>query len=91
MDYGKISAILTQLHDNKDEFLGMEYVSNEYFTYLNDALVLATMVNADWVEPTALGEVQLDIAWKTLCDLRDLDYTVMYDTPMDFFMAQAVE
>jgi hypothetical protein len=90
MDYGKISAILTELYDNKEVFIEMGYVGESYFLYLDDALILATMVNADWAEPTDLGKEQIFIAWKTLCDIRELDHTVMYDKVVDFFMAQEV-
>lgn len=89
LDYGKVSAILTNLYDNKDEFIAANYVDEKFFTYLDDALVLATMVNANWAEPTEIGKEQIIIAWQTLCDLREVDAKVMYDNPIDFFMAQA--
>jgi hypothetical protein len=38
-----------------------------------------------------MGKSQLEFAWRTLCDMRDLDPEVMYDTPLDFFKAQEVK
>lgn len=91
LNYSKISRILTELYDNKADFVSMGYLNDNYFLELDDVLVMATMVDAGWVELTDLGKDLIGVAWKTLCDIRDLDFTVMHNTVMEFFMAQAVE
>lgn len=91
LDYGKVSRILTELYNNKQDFIAMGFVPEQYFIELVDVLEMATMLDADWVELTDLGKDLIAVAWKTLCEVRELDYTIMYDTVMEFFMAQAVE
>ena len=91
MDYGKIANILTVIYQDGVELSALEYVPADFFTELQDALELATFISGGWAEPTDTGKSQLEYAWRVLCDVRELDPEVMYDTPIAFFEAQAVE
>ena len=91
MDYNKIASILAQINLDALELEEVEYLPSEFWTDLEDGLTFAVFVNGGWAEPTEMGKSQLGYAWRILCDMRDLDPEVMYDTPLDFFKAQEVK
>ena len=90
MDYNKIASILAQINLDALELEEVEYLPSDFWKDLEDGLTLAVFVNGGWAEPTEMGKSQLGYAWRILCDMRDLDPEVMYDTPLDFFKAQQV-
>ena len=91
MDYNKIADILTQINLDALELEAVEYLPSDFWIDLEDGLELAVFVSSGWAEPTEMGKSQLELAWRMLCDMRDLDPEVMYDTPLDFFKSQEVK
>ena len=91
MDYNKIASILAQINLDALDLEEVEYLPSEFWTELEDGLTFAVFVNGGWAEPTEMGKSQLEFAWRTLCDMRDLDPEVMYDTALEFFRAQETE
>lgn len=91
MDYGKIANILSIIYYDGVDLAGLEYLPSDYWTECEEQLILATYVSAGWVELTDDGKAQIEFAWRVLCDVRDLDPDVMYDSPIDFFQAQAAD
>lgn len=91
MDYGKIAEILATIYDDGVDLAAVEYLPADYWTECEDALVLADFVSGGWAEPTEMGKSQLEYAWRVLCDVRELDPEIMYDSVLDFFQAQAVD
>jgi hypothetical protein len=69
----------------------VQYLPIDFWAGLVDELKLAEYVAAEWVTLTSLGEFELEYAWRELCEMRDLDPEVMYDTALDFFKAQETE
>jgi hypothetical protein len=90
MDYNKIASILTQINLDALDLEQVEYLPSDFWKDLEDGLTFAVFVNGGWAEPTEMGKSQLGYAWRILCDMRDLDPEVMYDSPIDFFKAQQV-
>ena len=91
MDYSKIADILTYINDEAMTLVDVEYLQAEFFTDFSEVLDFATSVSCNWATPTFDGEQALLMVWNYLCDMRDLDANVMYDTILDFFKAQAVD
>jgi hypothetical protein len=91
MDYGKVADILTVIYKDGVELASLEYLPTDFFTELQDALELASFISGGWAEPTEVGKSQLEYAWRVLCDIRELDPEVMYESPLAFFEAQTVE
>ena len=90
MDYNKIADILTQINLDALDLEAVEYLPSDFWKDLEDGLTFAVFVNGGWAEPTEMGKSQLELVWRTLCDMRDLDPEVMYDNAIDFFKAQQV-
>jgi hypothetical protein len=90
MDYNKIASILAQINLDALDLEAVEYLPSDFWIDLEDGLTFAVFVNGGWAEPTEMGKSQLGYAWRILCDMRDLDPEVMYDSPIDFFKAQQV-
>jgi len=88
MDYSKIASILSQINEDALELEEVEYLPSDFWIDFEDGLSLADFVDGGWAEPTEIGKSQLELIWRTLCDLRELDPEVMYDTPAEFFKAQ---
>ena len=65
-------------YSNALYFLGLTY----------SAEGLADFVAGGWAEPTEAGKSQLELVWRTLCDIREMNPDTMYDSPADFFKAQ---
>ena len=91
MDYNKIADILTQINLDALDLEAVDYLPSDFWKDLEDGLTFAVFVYGGWAEPTEMGKSQLEFVWRTLCDMRDLDPEVMYDTPLDFFKAQEVK
>lgn len=91
MDYGKIADILAVIYQDGVELAGVDYLPSDYWVECEDALTLATFISSGWAEPTTMGKSQMEFAWRVLCEVRELDPEVMYDSPVAFFEAQAVE
>lgn len=89
MDYGKVADILAVLHDDALELSDVGYLPDDYWTEFEDTLTLCAFVSAKWAELTDLSKFNVDVAWQVLCQIRELDPEVMYDSPLDFFKAQA--
>jgi hypothetical protein len=90
LDYNKIADILTQINLDALDLEAVEYLPSDFWKDLEDGLTFAVFVNGGWAEPTEMGKSQLELVWRTLCDMRDLDPEVMYDNAIDFFKAQQV-
>ena len=88
MDYGKVADILSQINTDAIELETVEYLPSNFWVELVDILSLSDMISGGWAEPTEMGKAQLRFAWATLCDLRDLNPEVMYDSVEAFFEAQ---
>ena len=88
MDYGKIADILSQINGDAIELETLEYLPSDFWVDLEDILSLADMISGGWAEPTEMGKSQLMFAWITLCELRELNPEVMYDSVEAFFEAQ---
>ena len=88
VDFGKIAIILSQINTDALELERVEYLPSDFWKDLEDGLGLADFVAGGWAEPTEAGKSQLELAWRTLCDIREIDPDTMYDNPADFFKAQ---
>jgi hypothetical protein len=91
MDYGKVSDLLGYIWLEGVELAAHEYLPSDYWKEYQDELQLAAFISAGWAELTQTGKDMIDVAWDTLCEIRELDPAVMYDNLKDFFEAQAVE
>lgn len=91
MDFGKIADILSFIWLEAVELDANEYMPSAYWKEYQDELQLAAFVSAGWATLTEQGNNMLEVAWDTLCEVRELDPNVMYDSIKDFFDAQAVE
>lgn len=91
MDYKKIADILSALNTDALKLEEVEYLPSDFWVELADGLSLADFVSGGWAEPTDDGKSQLELAWRMLCDIRELNPNVMYDSVEDFFKAQAVD
>lgn len=89
LDYGKVCDILGYIYDEADDLISFEYLPAEFWEQFEDTLFLCALVSANWAEPTGVGKTNIDIAWNLLCQARELDPAVMYDSPIEFFKAQA--
>jgi hypothetical protein len=88
MDYNKIASILTQINLDALDLEQVEYLPSDFWKDLEDGLTFAVFVNGGWAEPTEAGKSQLELVWRTLCDIREINPNTMYDSPADFFKAQ---
>jgi hypothetical protein len=91
MDYKKIADILAYISIEAESLVEVSYLPIDFWAGLVDELKLAEYVAAEWVTLTPLGEFELEYAWRELCEMRDLDPEVMYDTALEFFRAQETE
>lgn len=91
MDYSKIADILAFVWAEGVDLAGNEYLPTDYWKEYQDELQLAAFVSAGWAELTQDGEDMLDVAWDTLCEIRELDPSVMYNSVIEFLEAQAVD
>jgi hypothetical protein len=91
MDYNKIADILAYISIEAESLVEVSYLPIDFWAGLVDELKLAEYVAAEWVTLTSLGEFELEYAWRELCEMRELDPEVMYDTALDFFKAQEVK
>jgi hypothetical protein len=91
MDYNKIADILAYISIEAESLVEVQYLPIDFWAGLVDELKLAEYVAAEWVTLTSLGEFELEYAWRELCEMRELDPEVMYDTALDFFRAQEVK
>ena len=88
MDFGKIASILSQINTDALELENVEYLPSDFWVDFEDGLSLADFVAGGWAEPTDMGKSQLELVWRTLCDIREIDPEIMYDSPAEFFKAQ---
>jgi len=88
MDYRKIADILAYISIEAESLVEVGYLPVDFWAGLVDELKLAEYVAAEWATLTPLGEFEIEYAWRELCEMRDLDPEVMYDTALDFFKAQ---
>ena len=88
MDFGKIAIILSQINTDALDLEDVGYLPSEFWVDFEDGLGLADFVAGNWAEPTDMGKSQLELVWRTLCDIREIDPEIMYDSPADFFKAQ---
>ena len=79
MDYGKISAILRELWVSKDEIVSSNFLPQVFFDEFDDVLEMSNFINEGWVEPTEIGQNNLDLVWTTLSELRGIDKEVVPD------------
>ena len=91
MDYGKIAEILSVIYSDGVDLSALEYLPSDYWTEFEDTLLLSTFVSSGWADLTDEGKKQIKYAWLVLCEVRELDPDIMYDSPLAFFEAQAVE
>jgi hypothetical protein len=88
MDYNKIADILAYISIEAESLVEVEYLPIDFWAGLVDELKLAEYVTAEWATLTSLGEFQIEYAWRELCEMREIDPEVMYDSVIDFFKAQ---
>ena len=88
VDFGKIAIILSQINTDALELEDVEYLPSDFWVDFEDGLGLADFVAGGWAEPTEAGKSQLELIWRTLCDIREMNPDTMYDSPADFFKAQ---
>ena len=88
MDYNKMADILAYISIEAESLVEVSYLPIDFWAGLVDELKLAEYVAAGWVTLTPNGEFELEYAWRELCEMRELDPEVMYDTALDFFRAQ---
>ena len=88
VDFGKIAIILSQINTDALELEDVEYLPSDFWVDFEDGLGLADFVAGGWAEPTEAGKSQLELVWRTLCDIREISPDTMYDSPADFFKAQ---
>lgn len=91
MDYSKLAGILRYLNDNSLDLVDMEFLPSDFFIEFNEGLSLALFVDGGWAKLTPEGKKVLDSVWGIVCAVRKIDPKVIYDTPLDFFKAQAIE
>lgn len=91
MDYGKVAGILRYLNDNSVELVDLEFLPSDFFIEFQEGLDLALFVDGGWAKLTSEGKKVLGSVWGIMCAARQLDPSVMYDSPLDFFKAQAEE
>ena len=89
MDFGKIAIILSQINTDALDLEDVEYLPSDFWVDFEDGLGLADFVAGGWAEPTEAGKSQLELAWRMLCSIRELDPEVMYDSVEHFFESQA--
>ena len=90
MDFNKISNILSQINTDSLQLENADYLPADFWIDLEDGLYLADFVSGGWATPTKDGEAQLELAWRMLCDIREIDPKIMYDTTADFFRVQTI-
>ena len=83
-----MADILAYISIEAESLVEVSYLPIDFWAGLVDELKLAEYVAAEWVTLTSLGEFEIEYAWRELCEMRDLDPEVMYDTALDFFKAQ---
>jgi len=88
MDFNKMADILAYVSIEAEALVEVEYLPIDFWAGLVDELKLAEYVAAEWVTLTTLGEFEIEYAWRELCEMRELDPEVMYDSAIDFFRAQ---
>ena len=91
MDYGKVARILSFIWLEAQQLENAEYLPSDFWQEYEDELLLANFVTAGWVELKEDGKARIEVAWDTLCEIRELDPSVMYKDIEAFFEAQAVE
>jgi hypothetical protein len=89
VDYGKVVGILRYLKENDIDLVDIEYLPSQFFMEFSEGLELATFVDGGWATLTDEGKNVIDSVWGILCDTRELDPKVMYDSVLEFFKAQA--
>jgi hypothetical protein len=89
VDYGKVAGILRYLKENDIDLVDLEYMPPEFFMEFSEGLELALFVDGGWATLTKEGEKVLSSVWGVVCSVREIDPAVMYDSPLDFFKAQA--
>jgi hypothetical protein len=89
LDYSKVAGILRYLNDNSLELVDMEFLPSDFFIEFREGLDLALFVDGGWAKLTPEGKKVLESIWEVLCIVRKLDPKVAYDTPLEFFKAQA--
>ena len=86
-----MADILAYISIEAESLVEVSYLPIDFWAGLVDELKLAEYVAAEWVTLTSLGEFEIEYAWRELCEMRDLDPEVMYDTALEFFRAQETE
>ena len=71
MDFGKIAIILSQINTDALDLEDVEYLPSDFWVDFEDGLGLADFVAGGWAEPTEAGKSQLELVWRTLCDIRE--------------------
>ena len=91
MDYSKVCAILTQVNQDFEDLERVGFLPSEFWQDNQSTLEMAQLVFTNAVELKSLGEELIAQTWEELCEYRNLDSAVMYDSVVDFFQAQAVK
>jgi len=91
VDYSKIAGILRYINDNSLDLAHVEFLPQDFFIKFREGLDLALFVDGGWATLTPEGEQVLGSVWTIVCATREIDPAVMYDSPLDFFKAQATD
>jgi len=91
VNYSKIAGILRYINDNSLDLAHVEFLPQDFFIKFREGLDLALFVDGGWATLTPEGEQVLGSVWTIVCATREIDPAVMYDSPLDFFKAQATD
>ena len=89
MDYGKVVEILSFIWQEATQLENAEVLPSDFWQEYEDELLLSLFVFAGWAKLTDEGKTKIDTAWETLCEIRELDPSVMYNGVVEFLEAQA--
>ena len=90
MDYGKTVEILSFVWQEATQLENVGFLPSDYWKEYEDELMLALFVFGGWAKLTDEGKAHIEVAWDTLCEIRELDPAVMYNSVVEFMEAQAV-
>ncbi len=83
--------ILAYIGDHYLELEAVEYLPVDFWHEFEDVLTLAALISSQWAMPTLSGTKAIEYAYDMLCDMREVDPSMDFQTIESFFKAQEVE
>jgi hypothetical protein len=83
--------ILAYIGDHYLELEAVEYLPVDFWHEFEDVLTLAGFVVSQWATPTTAGTRAIEYAYEMLCDMREVDPSLDFETIESFFKAQEVD